>query len=272
MRFVEGRTAVPGHTFEADDGTLLTPSVVTVTVTRDGSAVPVFGGAATLGAGSVYTVSMNGLPLGVYTVLWDGGTGATDRTAFEVVGGHLFTIAEFRASDADLTEDRFPTSAVVRLRDRVAVEFQTITGRSFVTRVERFPLLVIDGGNVLAPMDVQSVQLQDSSGAPATVYTLEQVGPFTFVEGVPCDGSYTAEVRYGFPDVPEDVKGAALLRLRSLLFAERSGIPDRATSFQPADGGTYALSTPGVRGAKTGIPDVDVVLADYTYGVVEDVA
>ena len=272
MRFLEGRTAVLQHTFETDDDTPLTPSVVNVTVTRDGATVPVFDGPAVLAPSGVYTIQLNGLALGVYTVLWNGGTGATDRTSIEVVGGHLFTIAEVRASDVELTADRFPNSAVVRLRDRVADEFERITGRSFVTRVARLPPAVVDDGNPLPLMDVQSVHLEDGQGVPANVYTLERIGPFTLVEGVEPAGNYTAEVRYGFPAVPEDVKGAALLRFRSLLFAERSGIPDRATSFQPADGGTYALSTPGVRGAKTGIPDVDVVLADHTYEILQDIA
>lgn len=87
-----------------------------------------------------------------------------------------------------------------------------------------------------------------------------------------CEGErYTVAFEYGFPSVPEDVKRAGLLRLRSLLTAERSGIPDRATAFVSAEGGNFTLATPGRNGYETGIPEVDATLGRYKYRIFYDV-
>ncbi|MEV6638102.1 hypothetical protein AB0M54_46005 [Actinoplanes sp. NPDC051470] len=268
MRFLSGREAVLKHIFETDDEAPLTPVAVTVTVTREGRTTAATSGTA-IRNGDVYTFAAGSLPLGVYTVRWDGGTAAVDTSWFEVVGGHLFTVAEVRAYDADLSADRFPTSAVVRLRDYIAGEFESITGRSFVTRCRRIPVELDGSCSPLPLVDVQATTFEDSAGQTVYAVSVEPVGPFTLAEG---EGSYTAELTYGFRSVPDDVKRAALLRIRTLLFAERSGIPDRATSFQPAEGGTYTLATPGVRGSETGIPDVDAVLGRYGFDVLDDLA
>lgn len=71
----------------------------------------------------------------------------------------------------------------------------------------------------------------------------------------------------GFTQVPRDIARAGLIRLRSILAAERSAIPDRAVSFVAAEGGTYTLATPGRSGSQTGIPDVDGVLKRYSYRI-----
>jgi hypothetical protein len=78
-------------------------------------------------------------------------------------------------------------------------------------------------------------------------------------------------VEYGLGGVPSDVLRAALTRGRHFLAAPTSGVPDRATSITMDGGGTIALTTPGLRGSKTGIPDVDVVLARYSYSLFDDI-
>jgi hypothetical protein len=67
---------------------------------------------------------------------------------------------------------------------------------------------------------------------------------------------------YGCDRPPPDVVDAALLRLRFALQQKKSGIPDRATSFVSADGGTFRLDQAGTY--KTGIPDVDAVYSRYS--------
>jgi hypothetical protein len=49
-----------------------------------------------------------------------------------------------------------------------------------------------------------------------------------------------------------------------MLVAGRSRIDERATLMQIPDFGTFNLATPGQRGSWTGIPDVDVVIDQYT--------
>jgi hypothetical protein len=59
--------------------------------------------------------------------------------------------------------------------------------------------------------------------------------------------------------------------LRSLLTAQRSGIPDRATAFVAAEGGNFTLATPGRNGYETGIPEVDATLKRWKFSVFYDV-
>jgi len=65
---------------------------------------------------------------------------------------------------------------------------------------------------------------------------------------------------HGMDRPPPDLLDAFMVRMRHRLNLPASGIPDRATSIQTEQGGIMSLSTPGLRGAVTGIPTVDVVL------------
>lgn len=265
MRYLAGRLVELSHEFATDEETAsLTPDTVTVTAVREGQTVPAVTGTASR-AGSVYTFSAGELPEGVYTVSWDGGPGARDRTYVEVCGAVLATVAQVRKSDDELTPARFPALAVRQARERVEDEFEGITGRSFVPRtrhIEAVSYGLADPYLIPHP-DVLAVGPVTGADGELVTVGVERIGGAALLWDLPA-GAFAVDVRYGFTAVPADVRAAGLLRLRSLLFEPSSGIPDRATSFQPAEGGTYALSTPGVRGAQTGIPDVDAVLARYT--------
>ncbi|MGR6999940.1 hypothetical protein ACU686_20660 [Yinghuangia aomiensis] len=69
----------------------------------------------------------------------------------------------------------------------------------------------------------------------------------------------TVDYTYGFPELPADARRAALLRIRDVLLSRDNAIPDRATSFQITDGGSYTLATAGRAGYETGLPEVDAV-------------
>ncbi|WP_144121128.1 hypothetical protein [Catellatospora sichuanensis] len=271
MRFLTGRALALTHTF-LDDESELTPDTVTVSVMRQGATTPAFEGPASK-AGSVYTVSVPALPQGVYTALWTG-DGVIDATVLEVVGGYLFTIPELRKSDEDLTPDRHSTADVRRAREITEREFESITGRSFTPRTRRMPV-GSSGESWIWPglWDAYAVaNVVDVAGADVTAsVSVDELGGLVGFDTLPC-GVYWLDVSYGFKAVPDDIHRAALLRARSHLVASRSGIPDRATSFQPSEGGTYTLSTPGVRGSQTGIPDVDKALSDYTFSLAESVS
>jgi hypothetical protein len=253
------------HEFATDDdGPPLTPDAVTVAVVRDGRSVAAVTGPA-VRAGSVYTFSAGELGEGVYTVSWDGGPGARDRTVVEVCGAHLFSVADVRQVDEELSAVRFPAATVRAARERVEAEFEQITGRSFVPRLRRIAAVSTGPADpYLIPVpDVITVGAVTGSDDEPVSVGVERIGTAAVLWDLP-PGEFAVEVRYGFIAAPVDVQAAGLLRVRTLLFEPASGIPDRATSFQPAEGGTYTLSTPGVRGAQTGIPDVDAVLARYT--------
>jgi hypothetical protein len=272
VRFLSGRGVKLTHTFLDDESPLVVPAV-SVTV-RDASGATVYTGDAT-SSGDEWAATFPAVPEGVYTVSWQAGQTATDTTGFEVVGGYLFTLPEARGSDMDLADSaRFPTAELKHYREVVTDEFETITARSFVPRTAR---VEVEGDGTsslyLGYFDVTALKGVDGpSGAEdMTGWTVDPSGfvkaPFELRGG----DRYTVTFRYGFGQVPEDVKRAGLLRLRSVLTAERSGIPDRATAFVAAEGGNFTLATAGRNGWETGIPEVDAVLKRYKYSIFYDV-
>ncbi|MGA4950441.1 hypothetical protein [Streptomyces lydicamycinicus] len=255
-----------------DDETPLVVPAVSVTV-RNSAAETVYTGSA-VQSGDAWTVTLPALPTGLYAVEWKGGEVATDRTSFEVVGAFLFTVPEARSSDIDLTDvQRFPAAAIRHYREVVEEEFETITGRSFVPRVRRVTVTG-DGSTAVFTglLDVIGLVSADGPSGPLDVggWTVNDAGfleaPYELTEGA----RYALAVEYGLPSL-EDVKRAGLLRLRSLLTAENSGIPDRATNFVAAEGGNFTLATAGRNGYETGIPEVDATLSRYRYRILTDV-
>ena len=271
MRFLSGRGVTLTHSFLDDETVMVVPSV-SVTV-RDSSGATVYTGDAT-NASDVWSVSLPAQPLGVYTVDWVAGTTATDQETFEVVGGFLFTVPEARASDIDLTDTvRFPTDAIKHYRQVIEQEFQTITGRSFTKRLATVKITGDDTTTALARIydatAIKAITDKDGLTVDLTGWSIDRMGmvtaPFELYDG----DVYTLTLEYGITVGIEDAKRAALLRLRSLLTAERSGIPDRATAFVAHEGGNFTLATPGRNGYETGIPEVDAALGHYRYKLVD---
>lgn len=272
MRFLSGRAVKLRHTFLDDEEPLSVPAV-SVTV-RDGDGQTVYTGDAA-STGDEWAVTLPQLPEDVYTVSWVAAETATDRTRFEVVGGFLFTIPEARSSDVDLAEaDRFPAAEVRHYREVVEAEFETITGRSFVPRVTRGQ---VEGDGTrslyLGYLDVTAVTAVRGPSGPLALdgWGVDPLGFLRAPYELPEGDRFTVVFRYGFDQAPEDVKRAGLLRLRSLLTAERSGIPDRATAFVAAEGGNFTLATAGRNGWETGIPEVDATLKRYRFSIFHDV-
>lgn len=272
MRFLSGRAVTLRHTF-LDDESVMTVPAVSVTV-RDATGATVYTGDAT-SSGNEWTTSLPAQSEGVYTVEWVAGTTATDRDRFEVVGGFLFSLPEARGSDMDLADsERFPTAELRHYREVVEDEFERITGRSFVPRTARVEVEADDTPTLfLGYFDVIALKGVNGPSGPVDVtgWTVDPYGslraPYALVDG----DRYTVAFTYGFAQVPEDAKRAGLLRLRSVLSAERSGIPDRATAFVAAEGGNFTLATPGRNGYETGIPEVDATLSRYKYRIFYDV-
>lgn len=275
MRFLNGRAVTLRHVFLDDETPMVVPAV-SVTV-RDSAGQTVYTGDATARVGDEWSVSLPALAEGVYTASWQAGTEATDRTTFEVVGGFLFTLPEARGSDVDLEDaTRFPTAELKHYRTVVEEEFETITARSFVPRTARVEVEA-DGTSTLFTgyFDTSALVAVEGPSGPVDVagWTVNGFGVVAAPYGAELvDGDrYTVTLRYGFDQAPEDVKRAALIRLRSLLTAERSGIPDRATAFVSAEGGNFTLATAGRNGYETGIPEVDATLSRYKYRIFYDV-
>lgn len=276
MRVLTGRPVNLSHTF-LDDEDVLALDTVAVTL-RDAQGVTV-ATADAVAEGDGWTVTLPQQPLGVYTATWDGGT-ATDVTPVEAVGGFLFSIPQARSSDEDLQDaSRFPAAELASYREVVETEFQTITGRSFTTRVVERSFVADDSPELVALIpDAQAVEAVTINGVAVddvSGYRVSTLGKITAPTCFSDGDSVTVRVRYGFAVPPLDVARVGMIRLRSLLAAEDSGIPDRATTWQPQEGGTFRLATPGQGKWRTGIPEVDSTLANYAldhvlavYGIV----
>ena len=272
MRFLSGSGVKLTHTFLDDESPLTVPAV-SVTV-RDSTGQTVYTGDAT-NSGDAWSVALPAQPEGVYTVDWVAAGLAVDRDGFEVVGGFLFTLPEARQSDMDLADTgRFPTAELKHYREVVEDEFERITARSFVPRTAR---VEVEGDGTpilyLGYFDVAELKaVSGPSGAEdVSGWGVDSTGFLRAPYDLPEGARYTVAFRYGFGQVPEDAKRAGLLRLRSFLTAERSGIPDRATAFVAAEGGNFTLATAGRNGWETGLPEVDAVLKRYKYGIFYDV-
>lgn len=210
--------------------------------------------------------------LDALTVTWvvvggDQTTTATDTV--EVVGGRLFTLAEARASDSSIADPNvFPASEVDARRLEVELEAEAICGRSFFPRFRR---VAVDGSGlvrlIVPDTDLRAVRdvTVTSAGPTETAWTAGQVGMVATGGGgllTRLDGgiwprgasNITVGYEHGLDAPPEDLRQAALIRLRGVLKRNRSGVPDRVASYTN-EAGTFRIAMPGAR--KTGIPDVD---------------
>lgn len=234
--------------------------------------------------------------LDVLTVTWTEAGGTVIDQRIEVVGGHYFTIFDVRATDKVLRAEnavvKYPDEDILRVRQKVAVEMERITGRSFVPRfrydTERSP----GGGRSnntalgLSQVDVRDIRWVKVNGVTyaQTYWELAPGGQLYFGSGIgflpeqiangPRRGNLPiliqAGYEYGVDAPPDDLKAAMITRVRSFLLGENvTGVPDRATSMS-ADGNTYSLSTPGIDGAMTGIPSVDEVYSGYRRSDLDD--
>lgn len=259
-------------TFDADPGS------TTVAVTAlDGSVVVASGAAGTTATATERTVALTGThtaDLDTLTATWTTTNLGTLTTRHEVVGAHLFSVAEARATSTALAStSNYPTAKIEAVRAQILDEFERITGRAFVPRFHyaRYPG---DGTAYLSLhtmplLSVRSVETY-SSGA-WTAYDEDELAD-VIVEWSALRrdayGYFTAGYRnvrvgveYGYEQTPGDIKEAALTVLRYKLLEPNQ--TERALS-QTTDMGTIQLSTPNPeRNRWYGLPLVDAVLAEY---------
>jgi hypothetical protein len=85
--------------------------------------------------------------------------------------------------------------------------------------------------------------------------------------GVFPSGVHNIEVGYtfGLRALDGHLRKMMFRAIRADIASTISGIPDRAISFQPAEGGNFVIATPGMGRWETGIPDVDKAIIDHRY-------
>lgn len=251
---------------------------VTIGVVNAAGATVVAAGTATSGTGTdprtYILTAANNTSLDLLTATWtDAGDGSTHVTTIEVVGGYYFSLAEARASDPVLANDtKYPDEALRLARRQVEEEFERICDVAFVPRYRRQTVWPQSSYSVLLdrPMlrRIRAVA-QVSSNGTATAWTSTQLGTVVLDgsvlrvrTGLGFLGESIVDYEHGYDSPPAEVKRAALQRLRYVASQPLTGLPDRATSFSVAEGGTYRLDTAGAY--KTGMPDVDAVLGRWS--------
>src|SRR5262245_26022238 len=229
----------------AADGT------VTVSIT-DATGAVVASGNATHGSGGVYTFVLPAQSsLKALTARWTGAWGGvTESLSFpaEIVGAHLFTIAQARAFGDKALNDptAYPDAVIIDARERITDWFQTICSVAFVPRYGR---VVLDGSG--------SCELWLPHSAVTRVTSVTQDGVALNLADVYVYSTGRLERRttwrrdlqnvvvayeHGYASPPDDVTRAALMVARYDLTTNQ--LADRFISFQN-DLGVIRQAVPG---------------------------
>lgn len=275
QRIMRANSATLTHTFYVDGvATNPAPDSATVTITRDdGTAVVTAQPTTDTGTGTVsYTVTPTQTAnLDIWLVAWTatfGGQSQVFTDTVEIVGGFLFTIAQARAVKPLDNATAYPLAAIVETRTLVEQALEDACGVAFVPRYTRE---VFDGAGMSTLLAhrplVTALRAVALDGAAVSTTDLATIHgnvngrlyyPATWITGY---GNYSVAYEHGYDRPPLRITQAALLLAKNWLV--KGPIDDRTTAFSTEDG-TYSLSTPGVRGSNTGIPEVDAAIMEYS--------
>lgn len=274
VRVLQTSTTTITRTFTVDRVLTDAAGAVTVTVKRlDGTSV--VSGTATRASLGTYTYALPASAvLDAWTVDWSGSIGGVTvvtRDQVEVVGGFLFGLDEATTELKLQGVATVTTQILAAKRNEVEQECELrICRRAFVPRYarevldptlsERLPLANSE------PRTVRSVTVDGVAWTPTQLATIKRVssGVLVLPDGVlwvSQPGGIVVEYEHGLDFPPEEIRSAAITRLQSKLNLRSSGIPSRAQSFAPGDGGTYRLVLPDKE--STGLPDVDAAYKRY---------
>jgi hypothetical protein len=271
------------------DGTAVTCKTSVAVTVKDGAGATV----VTAGTGSIavdgktlsYAVDPTKLTkYDTYKITWTTYTGtgtpgtvASWETTLDVAGGHLFTIAEFKARGRRLDELTAAQIRVVRmvaedrLEEECEVAFVPRGGRASVTvshwrddyrlliphvRLREIYAVTVDDGDSVTTLDATEL---------ATLHVGdEQVGAGVVYceDGDLWDDGDVVTLHYahGYDRPPAPVTNAALL-LAGEYATPDVALPPRATSLS-TDLGVFRVSVAG-RERPTGLPEVDRVIERY---------
>lgn len=277
QRIVQGLSATLSHTFYVDGvATNPSPDAATVTITRDdGTAVVTAAAATEAGTGIVsYTVTPTHTALlDTWEVAWTATFGALPQTftdIVEVAGGVLFTLAQARALKPLDSLTAYTTAQIAEARTMVETALEDACGVAFVPRYAKSTFSGSGTSTMLLPPRVRAIRSASNEGvavsAPylATMRMLstgELYYPSIWGAGF---ANYEIAYEWGYDAPPPRVSQAALLWAKAWL--TKGPIDERWTSMTSEDG-TYALSTPGMRGANSGLPEVDQTIHEYSLRV-----
>lgn len=208
--------------------------------------------------------------LDVLRFVWTGNWGQAGEkvtTYCEVVGGFLFTIGDARALTALQSASTYPDAAILAMRTVAEQAIEDACGIAFVPRYRRETLSGTGGTRMLlSQTKVRSIRAVTVDGTAYTAGELAEVSAYAgraiYRAGGFTYGTANVVVAYehGHSYPPARIGRAALMLAKRWLVD--GPIDDRATSLITEDG-TFALVTPGVRGAFTDVPEVNAAIQQY---------
>lgn len=244
---------------------------VDVTITAiNGDAIDTGTGTSTGTTGEYfYTLSAaDTTDLNLYRVVWEAtvsGQAQTIAEWVEVAGGFLFNLVEARSlrplDDATANTDE----QIAEARTLAETVLEDECGTAFVPRYA-YETLSSRGG-VHLPVsfrNLRSIRSASIDGADLTLTDLTISGESSVYYSAGWDEGWSNVIvgyEHGMDTPPPDVSRACLLLARHYLID--SPIDDRATTMTNEDG-TFSLITPGVRGAVTGLPEVNATIQRYS--------
>lgn len=270
-------TATAGAEFEATlDGALSLAGPLTVAIYDSPDELVAFYGPSSTGivenppGSGLYAVTLTAPDdAGTYSVVWsDGVLFARDVLEVTSIGGidePYFTIAEARAIPPLGDVTKYPDVAIIAARDLVESALEHACGVAFVPRQATDTINGGGGSEIVLTWPrvtaIEAVTIDGVAGVGADFLPSPSGVLYTangFTRGWQ---NYSVTYVHGWPSVPPRVKQAALLLAKTWLV--KGPIDDRATGFS-TENGTFSMSTPGMRGAITGLPEVDATIQQYS--------
>lgn len=265
MQLVQVKT--PGRiraSFVGGDGESVAPSDPKVTIVRDsdGATIADDANATTDGAAAAFALDPATIPtVDLLTATFTDESGATVEVQVAIVGGFLCSLEAIETASGESdplvlrtmreqAERKLEDSCNVAFRPRYTRETLNGDDTSELLLSRPRPLTILS-----ATLDGVDILSQLSLASGGTVCRSA-----TFPAGSELDIAYA----HGWPSCPDPMSRAAV-KLASVL-APGSG-DDRISRFREDDQEVW-LTTAGVDGAATSIPEVNAAIEDYRYTVV----
>ena len=260
------------HTWYGEDGAIVNPGTVTITIDRANGTNVVPATTPTSGTGAAkrtfdLTADHTAL-LDTLKVTWSSTLKGTAVDYVEVAGRPYFTIAEARALEELADVNEYPPEAIASHRTLAESAIEEECGRAFVPRYARERLsgrgsarLLLSGRHLRQIRDVTigGTALTSPQVEEVVADGRELYRPYGWDVGT---RNVVVGYEHGLDYPPPRLARAALILAKNWLV--KGPIDDRAVSIPAGDaGGVISLATPGVRGAVFGIPEVDLVVQRY---------
>lgn len=255
----------------------------TVVITRENGESLVASSASTKDAAKgVYTYTLTPAQTALVDILkaeWTakigGVAGEVFTTHHEIVGD---TLASLSAIEASLPAGTTANEAELQEALELAEDWlEDACGVAFRPRYARDELDGTGGLDIRLvhprPLALRTIKLGSITGANRTALTESEVNEVQLYPGGKAfrlagwwPGRLNVEVTYehGYRQVPKQVNRAAVRLARHFLIEDVTDYDGRASSIS-TEQAHYTLITPGLRGAITAIPEVNVVIENFTF-------